>query len=308
MLDGVYRCGADGVPEFVEVGSHTDDEGHALLQTLVARLMKLLTRRGVLVEDRGQTYLAEPDADAEEAGARGRARLKPPGPRRPSEEPRTRLRCQRQPGWRCAACRLDVDGPRVNPGIEAERGPRETSGAGRIGPKQQPRRQCRQFKALRTGIGWQAKRPFEIPMRSMAHATQGQTDKEIEWQRQAVALAPQPVELRLRLVELYQRVGDKERAGEALEDVVRSRQGSSDRVEAAPLRAPEPAPRPDGQAARGDGQGLLTVPAWFTGAAPVLFVVLPALLGASLLRARFVAAFRPALFRVERSVVVNAPA
>jgi hypothetical protein len=29
--------------------------------------MKLLARRGVLVEDTGQTWLAEPDADGEEA-------------------------------------------------------------------------------------------------------------------------------------------------------------------------------------------------------------------------------------------------
>jgi hypothetical protein len=67
LLDGVYRCGADGVPQFVEVGSPTDDEVHALLQSLIARLMKMLTRRGVLVEDMGQTYLAEPDDDGEEA-------------------------------------------------------------------------------------------------------------------------------------------------------------------------------------------------------------------------------------------------
>ena len=38
-----------------------------LLQTVIKRLMKMLTRRGVLVEDMGQTYLAEPDADSEEA-------------------------------------------------------------------------------------------------------------------------------------------------------------------------------------------------------------------------------------------------
>jgi Putative transposase len=67
VLDGVYRCGADGAPAFVEVGATSDDELHALLQTVIARLMKLLTRRGVLVEDMGQTYLAEPDADGEEA-------------------------------------------------------------------------------------------------------------------------------------------------------------------------------------------------------------------------------------------------
>jgi len=51
VLDGVYRCGADGVPDFIEAGAPTDDELHALLQTVIARLMKMLTRRGVLVEE-----------------------------------------------------------------------------------------------------------------------------------------------------------------------------------------------------------------------------------------------------------------
>jgi hypothetical protein len=67
VLGGVYRCGANGLPVFVEAGAPTDDELHALLQTIIARLMKLLTRRGVLVEATGQTYLAEPDADGDEA-------------------------------------------------------------------------------------------------------------------------------------------------------------------------------------------------------------------------------------------------
>ncbi len=67
VLDSVYRCDADGAPIFVEATAPTDDELHALLQTVIARLMKLLTRRGVLVEDVGQTYLTEPDADGEEA-------------------------------------------------------------------------------------------------------------------------------------------------------------------------------------------------------------------------------------------------
>lgn len=58
---------ADGAPAFVEADAPTEDELHALLQTVIARLMKMLTRRGVLVEDMGQTYLAEPDADGEEA-------------------------------------------------------------------------------------------------------------------------------------------------------------------------------------------------------------------------------------------------
>ena len=67
VLDGVYRCGGEGVPSFVEAGAPTDDELQALLQTLITRLMKLLTRRGVLVEEMGQTYLAEPDAEGDEA-------------------------------------------------------------------------------------------------------------------------------------------------------------------------------------------------------------------------------------------------
>ncbi len=67
VLDGVYRRGADGSPAFIEAASPTDDELHALLQSVIERLMKLLTRRGLLVEDMGQTYLAEPDADGEEA-------------------------------------------------------------------------------------------------------------------------------------------------------------------------------------------------------------------------------------------------
>jgi predicted transcriptional regulator len=40
LLDGLYRCGADGVPQFVEAGSPTDDEVHALLQAIITRLMK----------------------------------------------------------------------------------------------------------------------------------------------------------------------------------------------------------------------------------------------------------------------------
>jgi hypothetical protein len=67
VLDGVYRRDADGAPTFVEAGSPTDEQLHALLHTVIARLMKMLMRRGVLVQDMGQTWLAEPDADCEEA-------------------------------------------------------------------------------------------------------------------------------------------------------------------------------------------------------------------------------------------------
>lgn len=49
VLDGVYRCDADGVPAFVEAATSTDDNLHGLLQFVIARLMKMLTREGVLV-------------------------------------------------------------------------------------------------------------------------------------------------------------------------------------------------------------------------------------------------------------------
>ena len=67
MLDGVYRRDANGAPAFAEAGAPTDEELDALLRTVIARLMKMLTRHGVLVEDLGQTWLAEAGADGEEA-------------------------------------------------------------------------------------------------------------------------------------------------------------------------------------------------------------------------------------------------
>jgi hypothetical protein len=67
VLDGVYRSDADGRPTFVEAGAPTDDQVHRPLRTLIARLVKMLTRRGVLVQDMGQAWLAEPDADSQEA-------------------------------------------------------------------------------------------------------------------------------------------------------------------------------------------------------------------------------------------------
>jgi hypothetical protein len=63
----VYRYGADGAPTFIEAAASTGEELHALLQTVIARFMKMITRRGVLVEEIGQTWLAEPDTNGEEA-------------------------------------------------------------------------------------------------------------------------------------------------------------------------------------------------------------------------------------------------
>jgi len=53
VLDGVYRCDASGAPSLVEAGAPTDEELRALLDTVIARLMKMITRRGALVEDMG---------------------------------------------------------------------------------------------------------------------------------------------------------------------------------------------------------------------------------------------------------------
>ena len=67
VLDGVYQCGADGVPQFVEVPAPTDEALQAVLHKIITRTMKLLTRRGVLVEEEGSTYMADNDGDSDEA-------------------------------------------------------------------------------------------------------------------------------------------------------------------------------------------------------------------------------------------------
>ncbi len=67
VLDGVYRCGTDGTPEFVEAPAPTEEALQAVLHKIITRLMGLLTRRGVLVEEQGSTYLADDDGDSDEA-------------------------------------------------------------------------------------------------------------------------------------------------------------------------------------------------------------------------------------------------
>ena len=66
VLDGVYRCGTDGEPEFVEVPAPTDEALQAVLHKVITRMMKLLTRRGV-VEEEGSTYMADNGGDSDEA-------------------------------------------------------------------------------------------------------------------------------------------------------------------------------------------------------------------------------------------------
>jgi len=67
VLDGVYRRGIDGAPEFVEVPEPTDEALQSVLHKIITRTMKLLTRRGVLVEEEGSTYMADDDGDSDEA-------------------------------------------------------------------------------------------------------------------------------------------------------------------------------------------------------------------------------------------------
>jgi Putative transposase len=67
VLDGVYRRGEVGVPEFVAVPAPTDQALQAVLHKVITRTMKLLTRRGVLIEEEDSTYMADDDGDSDEA-------------------------------------------------------------------------------------------------------------------------------------------------------------------------------------------------------------------------------------------------
>jgi hypothetical protein len=49
------------------VPAPTDEAPQAVLHKFITRTMKPLTRRGVLVEEQGQTYLADNDGDSDEA-------------------------------------------------------------------------------------------------------------------------------------------------------------------------------------------------------------------------------------------------
>ena len=67
MLRGVYRWGTDAGPVFVEVPAPSDEALQAVLHKIITRTMKMLTRRGVLVEEEGSTYMADSDGDSDEA-------------------------------------------------------------------------------------------------------------------------------------------------------------------------------------------------------------------------------------------------
>jgi len=63
MLDGVYRL-TDGAPVFHAVPAPSPDELETLLARIINRVLKVLTRKGVLVEDTPENlYLADADHD-----------------------------------------------------------------------------------------------------------------------------------------------------------------------------------------------------------------------------------------------------
>ncbi|MEZ5659453.1 MAG: transposase [Burkholderiaceae bacterium] len=69
VLDGVYQCDGEGEPQFVSVAAPTDEELAGLLQTMTGRILRLLTRRGVLEQEAGQTWLSDTDSEANEGSA-----------------------------------------------------------------------------------------------------------------------------------------------------------------------------------------------------------------------------------------------
>ena len=63
VLDGVFRI-TEGGPEFHAVRAPTVEQLQALLIRMIKRLMRLLTRKGYLVEEQGMIYLANPDPES----------------------------------------------------------------------------------------------------------------------------------------------------------------------------------------------------------------------------------------------------
>ena len=77
-LDGVYRVGRDGRPRFVAATAPTQSQLQALLAAMIARLMRLFVRRGVVVAEADRAWVEDaPDraADADMAAADGPSAL-----------------------------------------------------------------------------------------------------------------------------------------------------------------------------------------------------------------------------------------
>ena len=74
VLDGVYST-TEGAPAFHPVPAPTAEQLQALLTRLMKRLMKLLTRKGFLIEEQGMSYLADTDPDRASGPCRRRPAL-----------------------------------------------------------------------------------------------------------------------------------------------------------------------------------------------------------------------------------------
>jgi len=62
LLDGVYRS-STGVPVFHEARAPSAAELEGLLDRIIQRIVKLLTRTGYLIEEQGMSYLGEAESD-----------------------------------------------------------------------------------------------------------------------------------------------------------------------------------------------------------------------------------------------------
>jgi hypothetical protein len=66
VLDGDYRRGTGGEPIFVEAAAPTDEALQVVLRESITRILNLLTRRGVPVEEQGSPNVADNDVDPDD--------------------------------------------------------------------------------------------------------------------------------------------------------------------------------------------------------------------------------------------------
>jgi len=59
VLDGVYHTGKEGAPAFHPAPALTSEQLQAPLGKIIARILRLLTREGHVVEEEGVTYVAD---------------------------------------------------------------------------------------------------------------------------------------------------------------------------------------------------------------------------------------------------------
>jgi hypothetical protein len=59
VLDGVYCATGEGVPVFHPAPALTSEKLPALLDKIIARILRVLTRQGHRVEEEGMTYVAD---------------------------------------------------------------------------------------------------------------------------------------------------------------------------------------------------------------------------------------------------------